>query len=40
MRYHREGEFERRSAAMRKMYAEHPEIRKKIWETRRRNMIK
>lgn len=36
-RYHREGEFERRSAAMRKMYAEHPEIRKKIWETRRRN---
>lgn len=36
-RYHREGEFERRSAGIRKMYAEHPEIRKKIWESRRRN---
>lgn len=40
IRYHKEGEFERRSAGIRKMYAEHPEIRKKIWETRRRNMNK
>ena len=40
IRYHKEGEFERRSAGIRKMYAEHPEIRKKIWETRRRNMIR
>lgn len=40
IRYHREGEFERRSAAQKKRFKEHPEQRRKIWETRRRNRIK
>ena len=39
-RYHREGEFERRSAAMKKKYIEHPEIKDKIREAKRRNKEK
>jgi hypothetical protein len=35
-RYHREGEFERRSAAAKKRHLEHPEILQKTWEKRRK----
>ena len=39
IRYHREGEFERRSAAQRKRFKEHPEDLLKMWEGRKRKRI-